>query len=124
MNRYFTPETFALLTALANNNNRDWFEAHRQEYETTVRAPALTFIGDMADQLAMISPHFLALPKKVGGSLMRVHRDTRFGRDKPGRVGAFFVPTRKLLRDFLHFIIVAGICRILTTGTPLWYTSA
>lgn len=82
MNRYFSPETFALLTALTNNNSRDWFEAHRQEYEATVRAPALAFIGDMADQLAMISPHFLALPKKVGGSLIRVHRDTRFGRDK------------------------------------------
>jgi uncharacterized protein (TIGR02453 family) len=81
-NRYFTPETFAFLTALANNNNRDWFEAHRQEYEATVRTPALAFIGDMAAELALISPHFLALPKKVGGSLMRVHRDTRFGKDK------------------------------------------
>lgn len=81
-NRYFTGETFAFLSALAANNNRDWFEAHRQEYEERVRTPALAFIGDMAGELALISPYFLALPRKVGGSLMRVQRDTRFGRDK------------------------------------------
>lgn len=81
-NRYFTGETFAFLSTLAANNNRDWFEAHKQEYEVTVRTPALAFIDEIAAELAMISPHFLALPKKMGGSLMRVHRDLRFGKDK------------------------------------------
>jgi uncharacterized protein (TIGR02453 family) len=32
--------------------------------------------------LPSISKHFRALPKKVGGSLMRVQRDTRFSPDK------------------------------------------
>lgn len=80
--RYFTNETFVFLSALASNNNGDWFEAHKQDYEATVRSPALEFIADMADELALISPHFLAVPKKVGGSLMRVHRDIRFSKDK------------------------------------------
>lgn len=80
--RYFTNETFAYLSALASNNNGDWFNEHKQAYEVTVRTPALAFIADMADKLALISPHFLAVPKKVGGSLMRVHRDIRFGKDK------------------------------------------
>jgi uncharacterized protein (TIGR02453 family) len=78
----FTPETFGFLAALAANNQREWFEAHRQDYEAAVRTPALAFIDAMASELAMISPHFPALAKKVGGSLMRIHRDTRFGRDK------------------------------------------
>jgi uncharacterized protein (TIGR02453 family) len=30
----------------------------------------------------VISKHFRAVPKKVGGSLMRVYRDTRFSKDK------------------------------------------
>ena len=81
-NRYFTDETFAFLSTLAANNNREWFEAHKEEYEATVRSPALSFIDEITAELAMISPHFLALPKKVGGSLMRIHRDTRFGKDK------------------------------------------
>ncbi|MBI3480830.1 MAG: DUF2461 domain-containing protein [Nitrosomonadales bacterium] len=80
--RYFTKQTFAFLSDLAANNNREWFEAHKQEYEDLVRTPALNFISDMSDQMPAISRHFLAAPKKVGGSLMRVQRNLRFSRDK------------------------------------------
>ena len=79
---YFTPQTMTFLRKLAQHNERDWFERNKQVYEETVRTPALQFITDMADDLALLSPHFLAQAKKVGGSLMRVHRDVRFGRDK------------------------------------------
>lgn len=78
----FTRATFRFLEELAANNERPWFEAHKQEYEDCVRTPALEFIGRMSDEMPAISRHFLAQPKKVGGSLMRVYRDTRFSRDK------------------------------------------
>lgn len=80
--RYFTKQTFTFLSALEKNNEREWFTAHQQEYEDLVRAPALAFISDMSDEMPAISRHFLAQPKKVGGSLMRVFRDTRFSKDK------------------------------------------
>lgn len=80
--RYFTPQTFTFLSALAENNNREWFEVHQQDYEDFVRTPALDFISDMSDEMPAISRHFLAQPKKMGGSLMRIYRDTRFSRDK------------------------------------------
>lgn len=81
-NRFFTPDSFDFLTQLNANNTRDWFELHKHDYEDAVRTPALDFIAAMADDLHSISPHFLAMPKKVGGSLMRVYRDVRFGNDK------------------------------------------
>lgn len=81
-NRYFTSDTLAFLRKLARNNNRDWFEQHKSDYEAMVRTPALQFITDIAEDLAGISPHFLAQASKVGGSLMRVHRDVRFSKDK------------------------------------------
>lgn len=80
--RYFSKATFDFLSSLAAHNNREWFEAHKQMYEDRVRMPALRFIEDIAADLAAISPHFRAIPKKSGGSLMRVYRDTRFGKDK------------------------------------------
>lgn len=80
--QFFSPATFKYLAKLEANNNRIWFESRRQEYEDAVRTPALEFISAMADDLHAISPHFLAVPRKVGGSLMRVHRDVRFGKDK------------------------------------------
>jgi len=80
--QYFTKQTFTFLSNLSDNNTREWFDEHKQDYENFVREPALDFISDMAETMPLVSPHFRALPKKVGGSLMRVYRDTRFSRDK------------------------------------------
>ena len=80
--RYFTKSTFEFLSALAENNNREWFAEHQQEYEDVVRMPALDFISDISHEMPSISRHFLAQSKKVGGSLRRIYRDTRFSKDK------------------------------------------
>jgi uncharacterized protein (TIGR02453 family) len=78
----FTKATFTFLDELAANNNRAWFEANKPRYESLVREPALEFIDAMVPGLNKIAPHFRADPRKMGGSLMRVFRDTRFSRDK------------------------------------------
>ena len=80
--RYFTPQLFAFLNNLAANNNREWFKGHQDDYERFVREPALEFINDFAGPLESISPHFVADSRKVGGSLFRIQRDTRFAKDK------------------------------------------
>ena len=80
--RSFGPAMAAFLEELRSNNERDWFAANRDRYEETVREPARAFIRAMAPALAAISPHFRADDRKTGGSLMRIHRDTRFSRDK------------------------------------------
>ncbi len=36
----------------------------------------------MQGPLAEFAPHFTAIPQRVGGSLMRVYRDTRFSKNK------------------------------------------
>ena len=79
---YFHRKAFSFLKALKNNNNREWFREHKSEYETLIRAPAFNFINDIGNDLNFISPHFLAIANKTGGSLMRVHRDVRFAKDK------------------------------------------
>ncbi len=78
----FGPGLLKFLRALERNNNRPWFDAHRDRYEEDVREPALAFIRIMARHVHRISPHFTAKPKRVGGSLMRVHRDVRFSKNK------------------------------------------
>jgi uncharacterized protein (TIGR02453 family) len=82
MKNPFTLSTFTFLNQLSENNNRDWFNEHKPEYEEKVRTPALQFIEAMQDKLPSISSHFLASTRKSGGSLMRVYRDTRFSKDK------------------------------------------
>ena len=78
----FKPETLKFLRQLKKNNNRDWFNENKQRYEEDVLDVALRFIQSMQEPLEAIAPHFTAIPKRMGGSLMRVYRDTRFGKDK------------------------------------------
>jgi uncharacterized protein (TIGR02453 family) len=78
----FSTATLKFLDELAANNDRAWFEANKPRYEALVREPALDFIAAMDAPLARFAPNFRAEPRKVGGSLMRVFRDTRFSRDK------------------------------------------
>lgn len=82
MSTYFSPDTLKFLRALARNNNRPWFHAHAADYERHVREPFLNLIADLQTPLAKISPHLRADPRKSGGSLFRIHRDTRFAGDK------------------------------------------
>ena len=76
---YFTPESFAFLRELRENNNRDWFAANKQRYEREVRDPALRFISDFGPHLLRIAPRLVADPRR---SMFRIYRDTRFSRDK------------------------------------------
>ncbi len=78
----FTKATFQFLDELAANNNRAWFEDNKSRYEALVREPALDFIEAMDPILRSFAPQFRTEPRKMGGSLMRVFRDTRFSRDK------------------------------------------
>lgn len=78
----FSKATFDFLDELSTHNNKAWFESNKPCYEALVRQPALDFIEAMEPELKRFAPHFRAEPRKVGGSLMRVYRDTRFSRDK------------------------------------------
>lgn len=79
---YFTPALFEFLSELEAHNDRAWFAANRDRYIEEVQEPALAFIADFAPRLKAISPHFRADAKVQGGSLFRIHRDTRFSADK------------------------------------------
>jgi len=70
------------LRELDVNNDRAWFERNKQRYEDHVREPARAFIRAMAPHVERVSGRFVADDRKVGGSLMRIHRDVRFALDK------------------------------------------
>jgi uncharacterized protein (TIGR02453 family) len=79
---HFSPALFAFLKDLDAHNDRAWFAAHKARYERDVKAPLLKFIADFDARLAKISRHFVADPRPQGGSMFRIHRDTRFSHDK------------------------------------------
>ena len=78
----FTPALFDFLAALRLHNDRDWFERNKARYLADVRDPMLRFIEAMKPRLEKIAPRLVADPRPNGGSLFRIHRDTRFSADK------------------------------------------
>lgn len=82
MTTYFSDASFKFLRGLARNNDKEWFAAHRAQYEDHLRQPFLRLITDLQPDLAQVSLHFRSDPKTVGGSLFRIHRDARFSNDK------------------------------------------
>jgi uncharacterized protein (TIGR02453 family) len=82
MSAYFSDKTFKFLRALARHNEREWFHAHKEDYEEHLRQPFLRLIAELQPDILAISEHYRADPRPVGGSLFRIHRDTRFANDK------------------------------------------
>lgn len=75
----FSPQTLEFLRELAGNNSKPWFEAHREEYEKYLVAPLKTLVADLSGFMLTIDPDFVTAPAR---SISRIHRDTRFSRDK------------------------------------------
>jgi uncharacterized protein (TIGR02453 family) len=89
MTAIFSKGLFTFLAELEQHNERDWFNANKARYETEVRDPMLRFIGELSGRLGKVSPYFVADPRPVGGSMMRIYRDIRFSKDKtPYRTSA------------------------------------
>jgi uncharacterized protein (TIGR02453 family) len=77
----FPPETIRFLRELRDHNTKDWFDAHRADYEAFWVAPARAFVVAAGELLAGLAPGIRAEPK-VLGSIFRINRDIRFTRDR------------------------------------------
>lgn len=73
---------FTFLEELGEHNEREWFNAHKARYEKDVRDPFPALLGKLEPALKKVSKHFVVDPRPVGGSMMRIYRDTRFSKDK------------------------------------------
>jgi uncharacterized protein (TIGR02453 family) len=79
---HFGRGLFRFLAELRENNDRAWFQAHKERFVEEVEGPMLRFIADLGERLPRISKAFVADPRRTGGSMFRIYRDTRFSKDK------------------------------------------
>lgn len=89
---YFTKDTVKYFSRLEKNNNKKWFEEHREELEQHVMEPARIFVMHMGDNLREIAPDIQAIPQ-IDKSIFRLHRDVRFSKNKAPyktNLGIFF----------------------------------
>jgi len=70
------------LRELSNNNNKAWFDAHRNVYESGLLEPAKRLVADLGEQVRVFAPNIHAEPSVARGSIARINRDIRFTKDK------------------------------------------
>lgn len=79
----FPPEGLQFLADLEYNNNRDWFQAHKSVFETTLLDPLKAFVSIMGQRLQSVSANIIHDTRTNGsGSISRIYRDIRFSEDK------------------------------------------
>jgi uncharacterized protein (TIGR02453 family) len=77
----FPPDTVAFLADLAVHNDKAWFEANRDRYQAAYVEAGTAFVEALGPALDELVPGIHAEPR-VLGSIFRIHRDTRFSKDK------------------------------------------
>ncbi len=75
----FKEETMQFFLDLRFHNDKLYFEENRTRYERDVKAVFHAFIDDLAPAMQKIDPLMEVRPYKC---LSRIHRDTRFTKDK------------------------------------------
>jgi uncharacterized protein (TIGR02453 family) len=123
MSAYFSDKTFKFLRGLARQNEREWFQANKADYEQHLRQPFQHLIADLQPGLSDISEHYRADPKGVGGSLFRIHRDTRFSKDKTpykpwGGARFFHARSKQIEAPSFYLHVQPGRCFL---GGGLWH---
>jgi uncharacterized protein (TIGR02453 family) len=73
----FPASGVAWFRALALEQNREWFQAHREGYETLWLTPMKALLSELARPLAKVYGRKLGPPK-----IFRLNRDVRFSKDK------------------------------------------
>ena len=75
-----TQDYFDFLLNLSKNNDRDWFNAHKKQYEKSAKEPFIELVEKIVASLADSEPELSLIPAKQ--MLFRINRDIRFAKDK------------------------------------------
>lgn len=86
MNRFrfegFSAGLFQFLSGLGENNNKDWFDQHRPEYEAEVLGAIKAYVAELGPIMRMLNEDFETEPR-VGRTISRINNDIRFHKDRP-----------------------------------------
>lgn len=99
--------TLQFLKALDANNNRDWFQEHKDEY-VDEHTTMVAFADDLLAEMNKVDQIETASGKK---SLMRIYRDVRFSKNKSpykNNFGGGLKRASKLLRGGYYYHIQPG----------------
>lgn len=74
----FTEKSFDLLEGLEENNDKDWYDEHREDFEAYLQAPFADVLERASDRLSETATPLVGSAK----TMFRQNRDVRFSKDK------------------------------------------
>ncbi|MDE6298708.1 MAG: DUF2461 domain-containing protein, partial [Muribaculaceae bacterium] len=93
------------LKQLAANNNREWFNEHKEEY-LQVKGEVEEFTQKLIDEVAKFEPEAAYL--SPSDCLYRIYRDTRFSADKTpykNHIGIYINPRGGKKSEFCGYYV-------------------
>ena len=94
---YFSEDFFKFFRGLEKNNNRDWFNRYKPDYEVYVKEPFEVFVGDIIHEVRKYDKDIKLEHKDA---IFRIYRDIRFAKDKtPYKVHVSAVISRNGKKD-------------------------
>ena len=93
----FSQETIDFFFQLRENNNKQWFHEHREEYQKYVQEPFKELVMEMGPMMLSIDPQFEIAPRRA---ISRINRDIRFTRDKSPYRANRWISFKRLALDW------------------------
>ena len=95
----FSKDSIVFLRELKKNNNKQWFESHKSDYEALLLAPLKNLVSDLGDFMLSIDNFFEVTPS-VNKTISRIYRDTRFSHDKSPYKTSLWITFKRPQKDW------------------------
>ena len=76
---HLSKETYNFLKLIEENNNKEWFHSHKEDYEKNIKLPLREVLKEMSKRFTELQLPYFSAPKL---SLFRINRDIRFSKNK------------------------------------------
>ncbi len=97
-----TKESMEFLKNVKHNNSKTWYEDHKDDYIKLVVDPMKEMVLALQDDMYEIDSSFVIEPF-VGRTISRLHRDTRFSKDKSLYKDRVWITFKKRFEDNIDY---------------------
>jgi uncharacterized protein (TIGR02453 family) len=95
----FSKDTIRFLKELNENNSRQWYAAHKPDFEDNLLVPLKLLVGEMGSVMLSIDP-LLEVSPFVDKTISRIYRDTRFSHNKSPFRTHMWVTFKRIREDW------------------------
>lgn len=96
---FAVPQALDFLRDIRLYNSKAWYEEHRSEFQELLVKPFQALVSDLSGVMLEIDSAFDTRPA-IGRTISRIHRDTRFSRDKSLYRDSMWLTFKRLTEDW------------------------